>query len=226
MYVPHSIDFEEEPMIRASVCLVIVLSGCSMMSAERDGMSFFLAANPGQGANLGGLAGADARCQALAKEAGAGERTWRAYLSATASGGQPAVNARDRIGRGPWKNAKGEVVATDLKELHDNPNINAKTGLTEKGASVNSRREKPNYHDILTGSQADGRAFPAEKGDTTCANWTSGGEGSAFVGHHDREGLRDDAPSKSWNCSHPSRGCSLPALNSTGGGYFYCFAAN
>jgi hypothetical protein len=214
-------------MTRTSLCLVVFVSGCSMMSAERDGMSFFLASNPGRGADLGGLSGADARCQALAKEAGAGERAWRAYLSTSAAGGQPAVNARERIGRGPWKNAKGVVVAKDLKDLHENPNINAQTALTEKGATVNNRREKPNHHDILTGSQADGRAFPAEKGDTTCANWTSGGEGSAFVGHHDREGLRDDAPSRSWNSSHPSRGCSIPALNSTGGnGYFYCFAAN
>jgi hypothetical protein len=137
------------------------------------------------------------------------------------------VNARDRIGKGPWRNAKGVVVAKDVEELHANPNINFETGLTAKGEPVNSRRMKPNYHDILTGSQADGRAFPAEKGDTTCGNWTKGGEGSAFVGHHDREGLRDDASSKSWNSSHPSRGCSLEALNGTGGnGYFYCFAAN
>ena len=137
------------------------------------------------------------------------------------------MNARDRIGKGPWRNAKGVVVAKDVEELHGNPNINFDTALTAKGEQVNSRRLKPNYHDILTGSQADGRAFPADKGDTTCKNWTSGGEGSAFVGHHDREGLRDDAASKSWNSSHPSRGCSLEALNGTGGnGYFYCFAAN
>jgi hypothetical protein len=137
------------------------------------------------------------------------------------------VNARDRIGPGPWSNAKGVVIAKDVEELHANPNINFDTALTAKGEHVNSRRLKPNYHDILTGSQANGHAFPTDKGDTTCRNWTSSGEGSAFVGHHDREGLRDDATSKSWNSSHPSRGCSLEALNGTGGnGYFYCFAVN
>ena len=195
--------------------------------AQDSGMTFFLATNPGKGGDLGGLVGADARCQTLAKEATAAGKTWRAYLSTPAAGGQAAVNARDRIGKGPWRNAKGVVVAKDVEELHANPNINFETALTAKGEPVNSRRLKPNYHDILTGSQADGRAFPADKGDTTCGNWTSGGDGSAFVGHHDREGLRDDAASKSWNSSHPSRGCSLEALNGTGGnGYFYCFAAN
>jgi hypothetical protein len=213
--------------LAAALCLVASVTGCTMMGGQRDGMSFFLASNPGGGGDLGGLSGADARCQSLAKEAGAGDGTWRAYLSASAMGGQPAVNARERIGRGPWKNAKGVVVAKDLDDLHGNPNINAQTALTEKGATVNSRREKPNYHDILTGSQADGRAFPADKGDMTCRNWTSSTDGAAMVGHHDREGLRDDAASRSWNSSHPSRGCSLPALNGTGGnGYFYCFAAN
>ena len=210
--------------IPAALVLAFSLAGCGMMPGQRDGMSFFLASNPGNGGDLGGIGGADARCQQLAKEAGAGDRTWRAYLSTTGQGG---VDARDRIGRGPWKNVKGVVVAKDLNDLHGNPNINAQTGLTEKGATVNSRRDKPNYHDILTGSTSDGRAFPADRGDTTCRNWTSAMEGSAFVGHHDREGLRDDAPSKSWNSSHPSKGCSLPALNGTGGnGYFYCFAAD
>jgi hypothetical protein len=210
----------------SALCVAAMTAGCATQ-AQDSGMTFFLATNPGKGADLGGLTGADARCQALAKEANAGGKTWRAYLSTTSADGKAAVNARDRIGNGPWRNAKGVVVAKDVEELHANPKINFDTALTAKGEQVNSRRLKPNYHDILTGSQGDGRAFPADKGDTTCRNWTSGGEGSAFVGHHDREGLRDDAASKSWNSSHPSRGCSLEALNGTGGnGYFYCFAAN
>jgi hypothetical protein len=212
-------------MVRSfgAVLLVAVLTtGCAQLRGERDGMSFFLAANNGRGADLGGLSGADQRCQELAKSAGAGDRTWRAYLS-TSTG----VNARERIGQGPWKNAKGVVVAKNPDDLHANPNINAQTALTEKGATVNSRREKPNFHDILTGSTPEGRAFPAARGDTTCRDWTSSAEGSAFVGHHDREGLRDDEASRSWNSSHPSKGCSQDALRSTGGnGYFYCFAAN
>jgi hypothetical protein len=207
--------------------IVILLTGCAMPGGKRDGMSFFLASNQGKGADLGGLSGADARCQSLAKEAGASDRTWRAYLSTAGMGAQPAVNARDRIGRGPWQNAKGVVVAKNIDDLHGNPNINKQTGLTEKGAMVNGRGDTPNMHDILTGSQPDGRAFPADKGDMTCKNWTNSGEGAAVVGHHDRVGLRDDEPSRSWNSSHPSRGCSQQALVSTGGaGYFYCFAAN
>lgn len=213
-------------MTRSGIAVLVVavsVTGCAQLGdgSGRNDMGFFLASNTGNGANLGGLNGAHQRCQSLAKEAGAGDRTWRAYLSST------GVNARDRIGNGPWRNAKGVVVAKDLGDLHGNPNINAQTALTEKGATVNSRREKPNYHDILTGSQADGRAFPADKGDTTCRGWTSSTEGTAFVGHHDREGLRDDAPSRSWNSSHPTKGCSQDALRSTGGnGYFYCFAAD
>jgi hypothetical protein len=208
-----------------ALCVAAMTAG-GAAQAQQSGMSFFLGSNPGKGADLGGLKGADARCQSLAKAAGAGG-TWRAYLSTPAAGGQAAVNARERIGKGPWRNAKGVVVAKSVDDLHDNPNINFETALTEKGEPVNSRKMKPNYHDILTGSQTDGRAFPADKGDTTCKSWTSGGEGSAFVGHHDREGLRDDAASKSWNSSHPSKGCSLEALNGTGGnGYIYCFAAN
>ena len=189
-----------------------------------QGMGFFVtSANPGKGADLGGLAGADAHCQSLARAAGAGNRTWRAYLS---TGGAGAVNARDRIGRGPWSNAKGEVVARDVAHLHGENNLTLQTALTEKGEPVNGRRQTPNTHDILTGSQADGTAFAGAE-DRTCGNWTSGGEGSAMVGHHDREGLRDDAPSRSWNASHPSRGCGMDALRSTGGaGLFYCFAAD
>jgi len=192
--------------------------------AQQQPMGFFVtSANPGKGADLGGLAGADAHCQSLARAAGAGNRTWRAYLSA---GGASPVNARDRIGRGPWANAKGEVVARDVAHLHGENNLTLQTALNEKGEPVNGRRQQPNTHDILTGSQADGTAFAGTE-DRTCANWTSGGEGAAMVGHHDREGLRDDAPSKSWNASHPSRGCGMEALRGTGGaGLFYCFAAD
>ena len=215
----------------ASVALVSVsLSACveTQQGGVQNNMTFFVtSAGSGKGADLGGLAGADQRCQSLAKAAGAGNRTWRAYLSASASGGAAAVNARDRIGRGPWQNANWVVIARDVEDLHGaNNNLTKQTALTEKGQIVNGRGDTPNMHDILTGSQADGRAFPGDK-DMTCGNWTKSGEGSALVGHHDRQGLRDDAPSKSWNSSHPSRGCSQDALISTGGnGLFYCFAAN
>lgn len=186
--------------------------------AQDASMSFFItSAGPGDGANLGGLAGADAHCQSLAEAAGAGSKTWRAYLSTSGE------NARDRIGAGPWHNAAGELIAQDLDALHGDANgINKETGLTETGEQVNGRGDTPNRHDILTGSNADGTAT-----DNTCGDWTLNGEGSAFVGHHDRIGLRDDAPSKSWNASHPSRGCSQENLQGTGGdGLFYCFAAN
>jgi len=169
------------------------------------------------------VAGADRHCQALATAAGAGNRTWRAYLSAQ---GSPAVNARDRIGKGPWQNAKGVVVARNVDELHGTNNLTKQTALTEKGAVVNGRGDSPNQHDILTGSQPDGTAF-AGADDRTCGNWTKSGEGAAQVGHHDRMGLRDDEPSRSWNSSHPSRGCSDDALRGTGGaGFIYCFATN
>ena len=197
--------------------------------AQQSDMTFFItSAGPGNGADLGGLEGADRHCQQLAEAAGAGGRTWRAYLSAQASGGAPAVNARDRIGEGPWQNAEGVVIAGDLEELHDGNNLNKETALTESGELVNGRGDSPNRHDILTGSQPDGTAF-AGGDDRTCGNWTlSGAEGAAMVGHHDRMGLRDDAPSRSWNSSHPSRGgCGQEALRGTGGdGLFYCFAAN
>jgi hypothetical protein len=191
--------------------------------AQQPGMSFFISSTgSGKGADFRGLAGADKHCQSLAAAAGAGKRKWHAYLSI--SGDKP-VNARDRIGKGPWRNAKGEVIAKDLKELHANPNINKQTGLTEKGEPVNGRGDSPNKHDILTGSQPDGTAFPAGE-DRTCGNWTKSGEGAAMVGHHDRIGLRDDAASRSWNASHTSLGCSDPALQSSGGvGLIYCFAA-
>ena len=197
--------------------------------AQQSDMTFFItSAGPGNGADLGGLEGADRHCQQLAEAAGAGGRTWRAYLSTQASGGAPAVNARDRIGEGPWQNAEGVVIAGDLEELHDGNNLNKETALTESGELVNGRGDSPNRHDILTGSQPDGTAF-AGGDDRTCGNWTlSGAEGAAMVGHHDRMGLRDDAPSRSWNSSHPSRGgCGQEALRGTGGdGLFYCFAAN
>ena len=197
------------------------LSASAYAQSSKD-MSFFVTgAGPGKGADLGGVKGADQHCQALAKAAGAGSKTWRAYLSES-----PSTNARDRIGKGPWRNAKGEVVAKDLDDLHKNPNITKQTALTEKGGVVNGRGDSPNMHDILTGSTPEGRAFPADK-DMTCGNWTKSGEGSAMLGHADRTGLDDSAPAKSWNSSHPSRGCSQDALRGTGGnGFFYCFAAN
>ena len=196
--------------------------------AQQNNMSFFITSvGSGKGADLGGLEGADRHCQQLAQAAGAGGKTWHAYLSTQ---GQGAVNARDRIGRGPWVNAKGQTIAKDVNELHGTNNINKETALTEKGEPVPDRTQRPNMHDILTGSQADGTAFAAGD-DRTCGNWTKSGQGAAMVGHHDRAGLDDSAPAKSWNSSHPSRGpgggCSQDDLKSTGGnGYFYCFAAN
>ena len=199
----------------------------SAAQAQQSNMSFFVTStNSGKGANYGGLAGADQHCQALAAAAGAGNKTWRAYLSASASGSSPAVNAKDRIGKGPWQNAKGVVVAKDVAELHGTNNLTKQTALTEKGTVVNGRGDTPNQHDILTGTQPDGTAF-AGSDDKTCGNWTKSGDGSAIVGHHDRTGLDTSPPALSWNSSHPSRGCSAEALISTGGaGYLYCFAAN
>lgn len=201
-------------------------------SAQSAEMSFFLTSNgPGKGGDLGGLAGADKHCQTLAQAAGAGAKTWRAYLSTQAADGQPAVNARDRIGKGPWQNAKGVVVAKDVADLHGaSNNLTKQTALSEKGEVINGRGDTPNRHDVLTGSQADGTAFAAGE-DRTCRNWTSSTQGAAMVGHSDRIGLRDDEPSRSWNTSHPSRGpdggCSQADLKSTGGdGLLYCFAAN
>jgi len=195
-------------------------------------MSFFVTSNtPGKGADLGGLEGADRICQNLAQTVGAGSKTWRAYLSTQAVGGATAVNARDRIGNGPWQNFKGEVVAQNVDDLHSaNNKLSPQTSLTDRGTMVAGRGFTPNVHDALTGTQADGRAFPAAE-DRTCHNWTSSAQGSAMLGHIDRQGLRDDAESKSWNASHPSRGpdggCSQNDLKSTGGGgLFYCFAAN
>lgn len=197
--------------------------------AQQAPMSFFVtSAGPGKGADLGGLAGADRHCQTLAQAAGAGARTWRAYLSTQAESGAPAVNARDRIGKGPWANARGIMIAKDVDDLHgETNNLTKQTALTEKGEVVSGRGDTPNRHDILTGSQTDGRAFPPGE-DRTCGNWTkSGSDGSAMVGHHDRVGLNDSAPMKSWNTSHPTRGCTQDGLKSTGGdGLIYCFAEN
>jgi len=189
-------------------------------------MTFFVTSvGSGKGADFGGLAGADKHCQSLASAAGAGNRTWRAYLSASAASGSAAVNARDRIGNGPWQNAKGVVIARNPGELHGTNNLTKQTALDEKGAVINGRGDTPNRHDILTGAQPDGTAFAGSE-DRTCGNWTKSGEGIAQVGHHDRMGLQDDEPSRSWNSSHITRGCSDEALRSTGGaGLLYCFAA-
>jgi len=207
-----------------TLLIVIGLLAASVVQAQQKDMTFFITSTGlGKGADLGGLKGADAHCQALAKAAGAGGRVWRAYLSTT---GKVPEHARNRIGLGPWKNAKGEEIAKNVADLHDNSKISKQTGLDEKGQPVNGRGDSPNRHDILTGSQPDGRAFPVER-DTTCSNWTSSSaEGSAVVGHHDRLGLSDTEAARSWNSSHPSRGCSQDALRSSGGdGLFYCFAA-
>ena len=185
-------------------------------------MTFFISSvGSGKGADFGGLAGADRHCQSLAEAAGAGKHKWRAYLSTT---GSPAVNARDRIGKGPWHSAEGRLIARNLEELHGNNNINRMVALNEKGARVANSTTPPNQHDILTGSQPDGTAASGG-GDTTCSNWTSSDKGSATVGHHDRLGLKPDDASRSWNSSHGTKGCSQPALVSTGGaGLIYCFA--
>lgn len=223
-------------MIRMSgallACAALLPAGWAVpASAQQANMTFFVSSvGLGKGADLGGLAGADRHCQALAQAAGAGAKTWRAYLSTQADGGAPAVNARDRIGHGPWQNAKGIVIAKDVEELHGTNNLGKQTALSEKGEVINGRGDTPNRHDMLTGSQPDGRAFPPGE-DRTCGNWTKSGQGAAMLGHHDRMGLNDSAPMKSWNSSHPSRGaeggCSQADLKSTGGdGLLYCFAAN
>jgi hypothetical protein len=222
------------PAKTVSACIVVtsaMLTG-QPASAQSADMTYFLTSNgPGKGGDLGGLAGADKQCQTLAVAVGAGGKTWHAYLSTQAADGKPAVNARDRIGKGPWQNAKGVVVAKDVADLHSaNNKLSKETSLSEKGEVINGRGDKPNRHDVLTGSQADGTAFGPET-DRTCKNWTSSTQGSAMLGHADRQGLRDDDASHSWNSSHPSRGpdggCSQNDLKSTGGdGLLYCFAAN
>jgi hypothetical protein len=211
--------------LAASIALAAAATTAGLQ-AQQSTMTFFITSTgSGNGGNLGGLDGADALCQRLAQAAGSGAKTWRAYLSTT---GAKSVNARDRIGRGPWQNAKGEVVARTLDELHsDKNNLNKQTALTETGQVVNGRGDKPNMHDILTGSSPDGRAVGGGDKDTTCNNWTSNDAGSAIVGHHDRQGLDQSAAAMSWNSSHGSKGCSQQALVSTGGaGLLYCFATN
>jgi hypothetical protein len=203
------------------VALVLIVSNMAL-SQQSPNMSFFItSAGSGNGANLGGLTGADAICQKLATSVGAGSKTWRAYLSTSAAGNQPAVNARDRIGRGPWQNSKGVVVAQSVDDLHSNNNkLGKENSLTEKGGVVNGRGDSPNTHDIMTGSGLDGRALT---GSMTCNNWTSSGAGSAQLGHHDKQGGGQNP--NSWNSAHASSGCSQSDLVSTGGaGLFYCFA--
>jgi len=193
-------------------------------AAENPSMSFFVTSvGSGKGADLGGLEGADAHCQTLAQAAGVTGKTWHAYLS-TQEEGKRGISARDRIGSGPWHNAKGVLIAADLDQLHLMPNIIKTTALDENGALVNGRGDKPNRHDLLTGSMSDGTAyFPSANADNTCSNWTSSSTGSATVGHHDRHG----GGNTSWNAAHNSRGCSADALSKTGGaGLFMCFATD
>ena len=211
-------------LIRYSIVALLIATGF-VIAADDDAasMSFFLTSHgPGDGAKLGGLKGADAHCSALAKTAGAGGKNWRAYLSTTGSSG---VNARDRIGDGPWQNVKGVQVASDVDDLHsDENNLTKQTVLDEKGQIVNGRGDDPNRHDILTGADLQGKAVNSDD-DTTCSNWTSNDEGSALVGHFDRTG--GGANPTSWNSAHGSRGCSQANLQGTGGdGLFYCFAAD
>ena len=214
---------------------LVLLAGCAgmdSMPAGPKGMTFFVtSAGPGKGADLGGLEGADRHCQALAQSAGAGDRTWRAFLSTQAPklADPNFVNARDRIGPGPWQNAKGVVIATSVENLHSpSNNLTKETALDENGKLVNGRTEKPNKHDILTGSRPDGTAYPgAPFPDRTCGNWTkSTQDGAAMTGHHDRVGPTDASWAKSWNSAHPTLGCAQDRLRPTGGdGLFYCFAA-
>ena len=219
--------------LRASVLASVAALGLGISAPAQAqsaaDMTFFITSvGPGKGGDLGGLAGADAHCARLASAAGSTGKTWRAYLSTQGAG---AVNAKDRIGNGPWKNAKGEVVATSVADLHSaNNKLSKQTSLSEKGEVINGRGDTPNRHDILTGSQADGTAFAAGE-DRTCGNWTSSTTGAAMVGHHDRQGLDTSPPALSWNASHPSRGpaggCAQTDLRGTGGdGLLYCFAAN
>ncbi|ATG89839.1 hypothetical protein [Methylomonas koyamae] len=203
--------------------------------APKPPLGFFVtSAGVGKGADLGGLAGADAHCQKLASGVGAGNRTWRAYLSTQPEGGKPAINARDRIGKGPWANAAGVFVANDVAHLHGDTlelaqlgnNLHKKTAFTEKGEPLKGVGDNPNEHDIITGSKPDGTAY-TDAADHTCKNYTSSGEGTVRVGHFDRTNGGRNGGNVSWNSTHDSRGCSQENLVSTGGaGYFYCFAAD
>jgi hypothetical protein len=217
-------------VLASAALLTLAIAGAAQAQQASPEMSFFVSSAPvGKGGDLGGLAGADAHCQQLAQAAGAGGKTWHAYLSTATNANNPGatVNARDRIGRGPWKNAKGLVIATSVEDLHSDANkITKETGLTEKGGVVNGVGDMPNQHDILTGSQMDGRAFP-DNVNMTCNNWTSSQYGTALVGHVDRRGNADTMYQHSWNSAHMSRGCTQPDLIATGGnGYLYCFAIN
>jgi hypothetical protein len=206
----------------------------SQQGSDAKGMSFFVTSvSPGKGGDLGGLEGADQHCQKLAAAADAGDRTWRAYLSTQgyALNDPKVIHARDRIGSGPWYNAKGVMIAKNVEDLHSaGNNVNKQTALDERGRMVNGRTDKPNKHDILTGSRPDGTAFPPSQRfpDMTCGNWTKGGtEGSAMVGHHDRSGPIDHAWAVSWNSAHPTIGCTQDLIRKTGGDAFlYCFAVN
>jgi hypothetical protein len=225
---PHNTLTKSSVAWSLSAVAIVVLAACgSMISSGKTGMSFFVTStNPGKGADLGGMAGADMQCQTLATAVGAGNRTWRAYLAQQPTANIPGVNARDRIGKGPWINSKGVVIATDVVQLHGANNLNKQTALTERGDIVNGRGDTPNMHDMLTGTQPDG-TFIVGNVNTTCGNWTQSGEGSAMLGHSDRTGLDDSVPAKSLNSSHMSRGCDMASLKATGGaGLFYCFAAD
>ena len=207
----------------ATAGMLAIIASAPALAGDHSMGFFVTSVGMGDGANLGGLAGADAHCAKLASVAGSKGRTWRAYLS-TQVAGKRGISARDRIGKGPWYNATGELIASDLDTLHISPNIVKRTAVDENGHGIKGRGDKPNQHDILTGSKADGTAyFPWEEGDKTCSSWTSNDKGSATVGHHDRHG----GGNTSWNAAHNSRGCSQENLTKTGGnGYFYCFAAD
>jgi hypothetical protein len=220
-----------ESAVAGGFVAAVALSAATSASAQNQqaaDMSFFVTSvGKGKGADLGGLEGADAHCAELARAAGSTKANWRAYLSTTAPGGDAGVDARTRIGKGPWKNAKGAVIAKSVDDLHSDANkIDKTTALTEKGEQVSGRGDPVNTHDMLTGSDPDGR-YSTAGGDTTCNNWASSGDGSAIVGHHDRKGLKETRHMKSWNSSHGTRGCSQEALKGTGGaGLYYCFVAN
>jgi hypothetical protein len=214
-------------LLASAVLLLGVSSGAQAQQVpQAPNMTFFVtSAGPGKGGDLGGLAGADAHCQTLAATAGAGNKAWRAYLSSSTPATGQATNARDRIGKGPWQNAKGVVVATSVEDLHSATNkLDSENSLTERGTRVSGFGFTPNYHDALTGSQADGTAFPGNM-NMTCNNWVSSEFGKAELGHIDRRGGADNEYQRSWNASHQSRGCSQADLIATGGnGLFYCFA--
>jgi hypothetical protein len=229
----HQVFRSRWPLLAAGASIVV--AACSAMPGGGDGGGrpgfFVTSVGLGNGADLGGLAGADRHCQSLAAAIpGAGSRTWRAYLSTQGRDGAPTVNARDRIGKGPWHNVKGQLIARDVEHLHSaSNNVTKQTALNEKGEVVSGRGDTPNRHDMLTGSRADGTAFSPNDPDVTCGNWTrSGSEGAVMVGHHDRVGPTSDPWSLSWNSSHLTRhGCSQQALKNVGGdGLLYCFAAD